>query len=62
MKFYHYIYGKEVIIETDHKPLQAIFSNSILKAPKRLQRIMLSLKNYNIKIEWKPGNQMFVAD
>lgn len=39
-RFYQYIYGRNVVIETDHKPLQAI---STKPAPLRLQRMLLAL-------------------
>ena len=50
------------MVESDHKPLQDIFQKSILKAPKRLQRMMITLQDYNLKIVWKPGKLMIFAD
>lgn len=39
-KFHHYIFGQAaVIVETDHSPLQAIFTKPLLQCPMRLQRI-----------------------
>ena len=35
-KFHDYILGKEVIIESDHKPLETIFKKQLEKAPARL--------------------------
>ena len=43
-KFNQYIYGKEVTVQTDHKPLQAIQSKPLHKAPPRLQRMLLRLQ------------------
>ena len=40
-----YLYRqREVIVESDHKPLEAILKKSIHQAPLRLQRMMLRLK------------------
>ena len=35
-RFHSYVYGKKVIVETDHKPLIAIMKKSLASAPKRL--------------------------
>lgn len=49
-------------METDHKPLEAIFKKSLLKAPSRLQRILISLQDFDLKVKWKPGKEMVFAD
>ena len=38
-KFYQYIYSRNVVVETDHKPLQAMSTKPLSQAPLRLQRI-----------------------
>ena len=47
---------------TDHKPLEAIFQKPIHKNPKRLERMMCSLRNYNISVQWRPGKELVIAD
>ena len=37
-KFESYLYGRKFKVETDHRPLESIIKNSLLSAPKRLQR------------------------
>ena len=32
-KFHTYLYGREVIVETDHKPLESIFKKPLSEAP-----------------------------
>ena len=40
-RFNHYVYGTQFSVESDHKPLQAIFKKSINNAPPRIQRMLL---------------------
>ena len=61
-KFHDYLYGKRFVIETDHKPLQPIFSKSITKAPPRIQRFLLRLQRYDFNVEFTPGKYLFIAD
>ena len=61
-KFHQYIFGSDVEIHTDHRPLQAIFDKPIHSSPKRLQRMLIHLQNYNLKIVYKPGSTMHIAD
>ena len=42
-KFHDFVYGKSVIVESDHKPLETIFKKPISKAPARLQNMLLKL-------------------
>lgn len=62
-RFDQYICGKsDVIIETDHSPLVSIFKKPLLKTPKRLQNMILSLQRYNIMIKYRQGKSMYLAD
>jgi hypothetical protein len=61
-KFHHYVYGREVIVYTDHKPLVNINQKALSKAPKRLQSLMLKIQDYTFKLIYKPGNSIPVAD
>ena len=61
-KFHYYIYGRPVLVESDHKPLQSIFAKPLMKAPLRLQRLLLTLQKYDLKVTYKPGKLMFLAD
>ena len=61
-KFDQYIYGKSVIVETDHQPLVTIFNKPLRSAPMRLQKMMLSLQRYNITLTYRKGKEMYVAD
>ena len=61
-KFDHYMFGKHIRVETDHKPLEIIIKKSILAAPRRLQRMLLQLQRYSLDVVYRPGEQQVVAD
>lgn len=62
-RFHQYIFGKnDVIVETDHKPLEALFKKSLDSVPARLQRMMLRVQRYDFQVKYTPGKYMFVAD
>lgn len=61
-KLNHYIYGKKVILETDHKPLESIWKKSITSASPRLQRLLLRMAKYDVDIRYIPGKTNVVAD
>ena len=43
-KFHYYAYGRPVVVETDHKPLEAIFKKHLASAPPRIARMMLRIQ------------------
>ena len=62
-RFNHYIHGRNIVtVQTDHNPLVPIFKKPLLAAPKRLQRMLLRLQKYNIKVEYLQGSKMYIAD
>ena len=61
-KFDHYTYGRHIVVESDHKPLQAILKKPIATAPKRLQRMLLQLQRYSFDLTYKPGSRLVIAD
>ena len=61
-KFHQYVSGKKVNVQTDHKPLEALFKKSLFQAPQRLQRMMLRLQRYDLQVEYEPGKNLFIAD
>ncbi|KAI4880495.1 hypothetical protein NFI96_000640, partial [Prochilodus magdalenae] len=60
--FHEYMYGRRVIVESDHKPLEAILRKPLAAAPPRLQRMILQLQRYDIHIIHRPGKEIPVAD
>lgn len=61
-KFHCYIFGKETTVYNDHKPLEIIFKKPLLSAPMRLQRMLLSLQWYDLKVSYRKGVEMQLAD
>ena len=61
-KFHNYIYGREVEVETDHKPLIYIFKKPLHECPARLQRMRLRLQQYQLKVCYKKGCELYIAD
>lgn len=61
-RFNDYIFGKSVIVETDHQPLISIMKKPLHMAPIRLQRMMLSLQRYSIELIYKKGKDLHIAD
>lgn len=62
-KFHDYIYGRsDVLVETDHKPLEALYKKPLGAAPPRLQRMMLKIQKYTFTVMWKKGKDLTVAD
>ena len=61
-KFHQYVYGKKVDVQTDHKPLEALFKKPLFQAPQRLQRMMLRLQHYDLQVEYELGKKLFIAD
>ena len=55
-KFHNYLYGRKFILETDHKPLTAIFSSKKgipVMGAARLQRWAVQLLAYNYEIRFR---------
>lgn len=61
-KFHYLVYGHQVTVQSDHKPLGPIFSKDLDKISNRLQRMRLRLLKYDIKIVYLPGKDMLIAD
>ena len=61
-KFDHYIYGRRAVIETDHKPLVAIYEKPLYRATPHLQRMLMKLQRYDLRIVYIPGKEMYISD
>ncbi|XP_064120727.1 uncharacterized protein K02A2.6-like [Macrobrachium nipponense] len=61
-KFHEYVYGRKIIVESDHKPIASIVLKPLCNAPKRLQGMLLNILQYDVEIIHKKGKEMYVAD
>ena len=62
-KFHEYIYAKGPIhVETDHRPLESIFKKLLSQMSPRIQRMMLKVQKYNLKVQYKSGRELYIAD
>ncbi|KAJ8892992.1 hypothetical protein PR048_005573 [Dryococelus australis] len=62
-KFQKHIRGnKNVQIESDHKPPEAIFKKPFLDAPARLQRILFEVLPYNRTMTYVKGLQLYIVE
>ena len=61
-KFHTYLYGRHVIIENNHKPLEMIQHKPICVAPPRLQWMLLYMQKYDYTIWYWPGKDMVLVD
>lgn len=50
-RFRQYLYGKQVIVHTDHKPLINMLKKQLHDNPKRIQRLLLRLQCYNLTLQ-----------
>ena len=57
-----YLNGRKVLVESDHKSLEAIFKKSLLSAPKRLQRMFVRLQRNEFEVSYKRGTSLLLAD
>ena len=62
-RFDHYIYGRDnVEVQSDHQPLEIICKKPLSAAPSRLQSMLMRLQRYNLKVVYKKGSEMILAD
>ena len=55
-KFAEYIVGRDVTVESDHKPLEVIMKKPLHVAPLRLQRMLVQLQRFpGITVVYKSG-------
>lgn len=60
--FNYYTYGRPVVVQTDHKPLLGLSKKPYDLISPRLQRLLLRLNRYDVKLEYVPGKELLIAD
>lgn len=62
-RFHKLLYGKhDVLVESDHKPLETIMKKPIHAAPLRIQKMMLKLQPYEFNLVYRSGKDLGLAD
>ena len=61
-KFHFFLYGKQFLLQTDQKPLTAIFKKHLIDVSPRIQRIAIRAWPYIFTTEWIKGKDNKVAD
>ncbi|XP_044005925.1 uncharacterized protein K02A2.6-like [Aphidius gifuensis] len=61
-RFHQYVYGRQITIHTDHKPLVTIVKKDINKVSGRMQLMLLKIMKYRPIVQYVPGKEMFLAD
>ena len=61
-KWHQFTFGRHVIINSDHKPLESIIKKPLDRAPRRLQGMLLRCMAYDTEIRYTPGSTMHLAD
>ena len=59
---HQYTFGRNVLVHSDHKPLESILKKPLASAPRRLQGMMMHLQRYDITVSYERGKNMFLAD
>ena len=60
---HQYVYGNEIEVHTDHKPLINIVNKmTIGEAPPRIQRLLLRLLRYTVILKHIPGKLLYIPD
>ena len=61
-RFHQYTFGRNVLMYSDHKPLESILRKPLASAPRRLQGMMMRLQKYDVTVNYERGKNMFLAD
>ena len=62
-KFHNYIYAQGPLhVEKDHRPLKSIFEKPLSQMSPRIERMMLKVQKYNLKVQYKSGLELYIAD
>ena len=61
-KWHQFVFGRCVIVRTEHKPLEAITKKPLDRAPRRLQGILLRSLAYDIEVQYILSHIKHLAD
>ena len=61
-KFHYFLYGRKFILQTDQKPLVAIFRKHMIDVSPRIQRITIRAWQYKFEPQHIPGRNNVISD
>lgn len=61
-RYHHYLYGKKVNVQTDHKPLEVIVRKLLSAARPCLQCMLLHLQGYDLNVYHVSGKNILLAN
>jgi len=61
-RFHQYTFGKHIVVQSDHTPLESLMCKPLSKAPCRLQGMMMRFMKYDTEIIYTKGTNTFIAD
>ena len=61
-KFHYFLYGRKFILQTDQKPLVAIFRKHMIDVSPRIQRITIQAWQYDFEPQHIPGRINVISD
>ena len=61
-RFHEFVFGREIRIETDHRPLVSIVKKNLANVSPRLARMLLRTQPYNYTLEYVTGKCVPLAD
>ena len=60
-KFRYYAFGKPAVVESDQKPLGAIFRKHVASVPFHIARVLLRIQKYDAQIKYVSGKDIPVS-
>ena len=61
-RYHHWVYGRKVLVETDHQSSIPIFKKPLYLCPARLQRMTIQMQRYDIEVLFRQGKDIPVPD
>ena len=58
----HFMYGRQIQIITDHKPLITLFAKNLATTSPRLSHMLIKILDYVVVLHYQEGNQMHLTD
>jgi hypothetical protein len=61
-RFDQYTFGRKIIVQNDHKPLENILKRPLAQVPKRLQALIMRMHRYDIDFQYLEGKSLLITD